>query len=160
MPLQKITYRFTVRLPVSADRAYRWATNYQADDFSLMGFRGRRKVRVLAKDSVLLTDTFDSDPFGVAPGGRVVKDKLVHFLPQHRAWTSTHVSGETIYSQFLYEIVPIGRARSRIRYTGMQVERVSRRSAPSSLAKRAKDLARIDSQLWRRLAVAMAKDYA
>jgi len=159
MPLQRVTYRFTVRLPVSADRAYRWATDYRADDLTLMGFRARRKVRALAKDSVLLTDTFDSDPFGVVPGGRVVKDKLVHFLPQHRAWTSTHVSGPTVYSQFLYEIVPLGRKASLLRYTGMQLEQVKRRSTDTAMAERARDLARIDSRSWRQLAQAMGKDF-
>ena len=160
MPLQRVTYRFTVRLPASADRAYRWATDYREDDLALMGFRARRKVRRVATDTVMLTDSFDSDPFASVPGGRVRKDKLVHFFPERRAWTSTHVSGPTLYSQFLYEIVPTGRNSSRLRYTGVQVEPASRRPTPAGLAKRARELARIDSRSWRRLAKAMGKDPA
>ncbi|MGP8072613.1 MAG: hypothetical protein ACLPZM_05740 [Thermoplasmata archaeon] len=154
MPLQRITYQFTTRLPVSSDRAYRWATDYRADDLELMGFRARRRVRVLAVDSVLLTDSFLSDPFGVKPGGRVVKVKLVHFLPRFKAWTSTHITGPTRHSQFLYEIVPTGRTTSMLHYTGIQVERVAHRSTALSRARRARELARIDSGSWKRLAVA------
>jgi hypothetical protein len=158
MPVQRITYRFTVRLPASADRAYRWATDYRADDLKLMGFRAGRRVRVLAGDSVLLTDSFASDPFAVAPGDRAVKVKLVHRFPRQRAWTSTHITGPTRYSQFLYEIVPAGPNASRLRYTGIQVERVKRPPTARSLAKRARELASIDSRSWRRLAIAMGKD--
>ncbi|MGA8663953.1 MAG: hypothetical protein WB809_02640 [Thermoplasmata archaeon] len=159
MPLERVTYRFTVRLPVSADRAYRWATDYRADDLALMGFRARRKVQVLAKGSVLLTDSFDADPFGVVPGARVVKDKLVHFFPEQRSWTSTHVSGPTLHSQFLYQIVPLGRNSSRLHYIGVQIDHVKRAYSATTLAKRARELRQIDSRSWRRLARAMGEDY-
>lgn len=160
MTLQRVNYQFSVRLPVSADRAYRWATDYRAGDLELMGFQARRKVQVLAKDSVMLTDSFDADPFGVVPGARVVKEKLVHLFPKERSWTSTHVSGPTIHSQFLYRIVPLGGRASKLLYTGVQVDQVKRACTPAVLAKRARELRRIDSRSWRRMAKVMGRDYA
>jgi hypothetical protein len=158
MPLQRIEYHFTTKLPADAARAFKWATNFQATDLELMGFNAKRSVQILTKDSLLLTDSFGSDPFAVRPGARVTKVKLVHLLPAGRRWTSTHVTGPTRNSQFLYEIVPRGRTKSLLRYTGVQLESVSRRPTAGSVAKRVRELTRIDSRSWRKLAIVMGKD--
>jgi hypothetical protein len=160
VPLQRVPYSFTIRLPATRDRAFRWATDYRSGDLSLMGFEGRRKVENLTKNLILLTDSFDSDPFGVTPGGRVTKVKLVHLLPERRAWTSTHVVGPTRYSQFLYELVPEGRQSCRLHYTGFQVERAPRTAAGRSIAQRARELRFEDYRAWRRLAADLRRDLA
>lgn len=152
MSLERIPYGFTVLLPVNRERAFRWATDYEPNDLELMGERGRRKVESLAKRTLLLTDVFET------PGGRITKTKLVHLLPERYAWTNTHLTGPSRYSQFLYELRPEGRTRCRLRFTGLQVERSRRPSTPARVARRAEQLAREDSQAWRRLARAMARD--
>jgi hypothetical protein len=160
MPLQRVDYGFTIRLPVSRDRAFRWATDYQPDDLALMGFDARRKVERLSKNTLLLTDSFDSDPFAISPGRRVTKVKLVHLLPRRWSWTSTHVTGPTKYSQFLYELIPEGRNACRLRYTGMQLERASRSGRGRSVAQRARELMLEDSRGWRRFAAALRRESA
>ncbi|MCI4339255.1 MAG: hypothetical protein L3J68_02860 [Thermoplasmata archaeon] len=158
MPLQRVDYAFTARLPAPRSAAFRWATDYQPGDLALMGFDARRRVEWLTRDTVLLTDTFASDPFAIAPGGRVTKVKLVHLFPQRWSWTSTHITGPTKYSQFLYELVPAGRNACRLRYTGVQVEQKPRAGRGPSIAQRARDLTREDSQGWRHLAAAIGRE--
>lgn len=160
MPLRRIAYGFTIRLPVPRSRAYRWAIDYQPGDLELMGLRATRRVERLAEDLILLTDSFSVDPFNVAPRARTVKVKLVHLLPRRYAWTSTHIAGPARYSQFIYELIPDGRRYSRLRYTGVQVERVKSPSTGKSIATRARTLRSEDYRGWRRFARAMAKDLA
>lgn len=160
MPVQKVSYKFTARLPASQENAFRWATDYRSGDFDLMGLQARRRVKVLTPDTILLTDTFSSDPFGPTPGGRTVKVKLVHIYPSRWAWTSTHLSGPARHSQFLYELIPIGWNSCRLKYTGNQVERVPRAPTSAHLAHRARILRKEDSDIWRHLAQAMRKDLA
>jgi hypothetical protein len=158
MPLQRVTYHFTTDLPAPRPRAYRWATDYRSTDFRLSGLKARRKVERLAENLILLTDSFDVDPFDSRRGARTVKVKLVHLYPDRWAWTSTHVSGPALYSQFLYELTPRGPAASTLHFTGSQVERVDRAPTKSALARRARELRREDSQLWARLSAEFAKE--
>lgn len=152
MPLQRTPYRFSVQLPASRERAFRWATDYRPTDLNLMGEHGRRKVERLAENVLRLTDAYET------PRGRVSKVKLVHLLPDRLAWTNTHLSGPARFSQFLYELRPRGRNGSRLHFTGLQVEHVARPATARAVARRAKDLAREDSRAWRRLATAMARE--
>jgi len=152
MPLVAFDYRFTTPLPVSADRAYRWATDYAPDDWQRMGQDGHRRIEIVAPRTVLLTDTVRG------PNGTVTKRRLVRLRPRDRAWTNTHVGGPTRHSQFIYRIVPRGPRRSTLEFVGLQVERSPRPLTPSQLARRARDVAREDATLWRRLARAMASD--
>jgi len=158
MPLQRLTYRFTTRLPVSRPRAYRWATDYRSTDFRLSGLKATRKVQHLTENLVLLTDSLEEDPFDSRRGARTVKMKLVHLYPDRWAWTSTHVSGPARYSQFLYELTPRGPAACTLHFTGSQVERVARVLTRSAIARRTRELQREDSQLWARLSAALAKE--
>jgi hypothetical protein len=158
MPLQRLTYRFLTKLPVSRPRAYRWATDYRPTDLQLAGLKARRNVELLTTDLILLTDTFDSDPFSSRPGARTVKRKLVHLYPDRWAWTSTHISGPAKFSQFLYQLTPRGPAACTLEFTGSQVEQADRAPTPSSLKRRTGELQREDSRLWVRFAAVLAED--
>jgi hypothetical protein len=160
VPYQRLTYRFTTKLPAPRPRAYAWATDYRTDDFQLSGIPGVRKIEWLSDDLVLLTDSFSSDPFDPRPRARTVKEKLVHLYPETWSWTSTHLSGPAQYSQFLYELTPRGSSGSTLHFTGSQVERVARAPTRASLARRALELRREDSQLWAKLSAALGKDSA
>jgi hypothetical protein len=152
MPLIAFDYRFSTRLPASADAAYRWATDYAPDDPARMGQSGRRRIEVVAPRTVLLTDTVRKD------GRTVTKRRLVRLRPSDRAWTNTHVGGPTRHSQFLYRIVPKGPRASTLEFVGLQVERSARALTPAQLARRAREVAREDAATWRRLARVMAAE--
>ncbi len=152
MPLIAFDYRFSTRLPASADAAYRWAVDYAPDDPARMGQQGRRRIEVVAPRTILLTDTIVRD------GRTVTKQRLVRLRPRDRAWTNTHIGGPTRHSQFFYRIVPRGRRGSSLEFIGLQVERAPRPLTPTQLARRAREVAREDAALWRRLARAMASD--
>jgi len=152
MPLVAFDYRFRVRLPVSADDAYRWATDYAPDDPARMGQVGRRRIERLADGVIVLTDT-------VRQGARTVtKRRLVRLRPALRSWTNTHLAGPVRHSQFLYTIRPAGRHRSTLEFVGLQVERAARPLTRSQLARRARQVAREDAAAWRLLVRAMVKD--
>ena len=159
MPIQRVTYRFTVRLPAGRRAAYEWATDYRSDDFGIMGFRGGRKVERLANGLILLTDSFDADPFDANAGTRTTKVKLVHLFPERWAWTATHVAGPARFSQFLYQLTPNGRQSCILEFRGNQVEHVRRVPTTSSLRRRARELRREDSQLWHRLSRELGKSH-
>jgi len=158
MPFQRLTYHFTTKLPVPRPRAYRWATDYRSTDLRLAGLKATRKVERLAENLVLLTDSFDADPFDSRRGSRTVKTKLIHLYPDRWSWTSTHVAGPALYSQFLYELTPRGPAACTLHFTGSQVERCSRAPTRSLIARRTRELRREDSQLWARLSAALEKE--
>jgi len=160
MPLQRLTYGFTTKLPVSRALAYLWATDYRPDDLKLGGLRATRKVERLTQDLILLTDSFDADPFNSRPGARTVKVKLVHLYPDRWSWTSTHLAGPAQHSQFLYELTTRGTNACTLHFTGSQVERVARSPTASSLERRTRELKREDSRLWERFAAQLAKDHS
>ena len=159
MPIQRVSYRFAVRLPTGTAAAYKWATDYRPDDFEIMGFRGRRRVEHLANGLVLLTDSFDADPFDPKAGARTTKVKLVHLFPERWAWTATHVAGPARFSQFLYQLRPKGPRTCILEFRGNQVEQVRRTPTAASLKRRAKELRREDSQLWQRLSKELRKHH-
>ena len=152
MPRIAFDYRFNVRLPVDADRAYRWATDYAPDDPARMGEEGRRRVEQLAPQTVLLTDRLRQG------GRRVTKKKLVRLRPRLRSWTNTHLAGPTRHSQFLYRIVPRGRNASTLEFVGLQVEPSPRPLSAPELARRARAVAREDAAAWKLLVRAMRRD--
>jgi hypothetical protein len=158
MPLQRSTYDFSTRLLASRPRAYAWATDYRSTDFRLSGIEATRRVERLAENLILLTDSFDADPFDPRPGAKTVKQKLVHLYPDRWAWTSTHIAGPALHSQFLYRLTPRGESESVLHFTGSQVERVNRVPTRSDIARRTRELRREDSELWVRLSAALAKD--
>jgi hypothetical protein len=158
MALQRVTYHFTTKLPVSRARAYRWATDYRPDDLQLGGLKARRRVEPLTTNLILLADSFASDPFSSRPGSRSAKRKLVHLYPDRWAWTATHISGPARHSQFLYELTPRGPRACMLHFTGSQVESVDRPPTRASLAQRARELKREDSQLWARFSEVLSHE--
>ena len=160
MPTQRVRYEFTVNLPAGRPDAYRWATDFRPTDFGVMELGGRRRVRHLAPDLVLLTDSFTADPFSAQRGRRAVKTKLVHLDPARWRWTSTHLAGPAKNSQFIYELTPRGARGSTLRFTGIQVEQAAEMPTARSLEHRARELRTEDSKLWRRLAEGMRRDLA
>jgi hypothetical protein len=158
MKLQRIPYSFSMRMPAPADWTYRWVTDYQPGDFKVMGLSARRKVERLAPNLILLSDTFDADPFGEEPGKRSVKVKLVHLYPRSRSWSATHISGPARYSQFLYRLTPTGAASSRFDYSGAQVERTAVAPTSRSVAARAQTLRAEDVEIWQNLRREIARE--
>ena len=152
MPLERTVYRFRQRLLASRRSAFHWATDYRPGDLALMGEDGRRQVKKLAPDLILLTDRFRT------PRGSIVKEKLVHLLPDRWAWTSTHLSGPSRHSQFLYELRPLGKKSCELQFTGLQVDRVRRPLSGMARKRRVLQLLREDSGAWRRLGAAIHLD--
>jgi len=152
MPRISFRYRFTVLLPAPPDAAYRWATDFRPDDPERLGQVGVRRIERLAPDALILTDT-------VRDGrATVTKSRLVRLMPERRSWTNTHLTGSRRHSQFLYEISAAGRGRSRLTFTGLQIESAARPPSPRAIATRARSVAREDAAAWRRLARAMGRD--
>ncbi len=154
MPRISFAYRFSVTLPAPAEAAFRWATDYAPDDWARMGRIGRRHVDRLADGTVLLTDRVWTD------GRPATKQRLVRLDPVRRAWTNTHLTSPTRHSQFLYRIVAHGPRRSRLEFTGLQVEQVPRTPSRTALSRHARAVARSDAALWRRLARVMRTELA
>ena len=145
-------YKFSQHFDFPAEEAYRWCTSYDPGDLSLMGEKGRRDVRRISENVLLLTDRTRQGE------GYTTKRKIVLLYPERLAWTSTHVSGPAKHSQFLYEIVPEGRAASRLEFTGFQVTYGDKELSSSENASYAERLRKEDSGAWRLLAQAMERD--
>ncbi len=112
---------------------------------------GKRKIKRLSDDAIILSDTFKTDR------GTMTKTKLVRLNPSEKSWTNTHIGGPIKYSQFLYKITPIGKDNSRLTFVGLQLD-------PNEMTKQeAADLARKiraeDLGAWKLLARAMEKDW-
>ncbi len=154
MPLVSVPYQFSVVLPAPPRAAFRWATDYAPDDWARMGQEGIRRIATLTPDAIVLTDTV------LRGRSWVTKTRLVRLYPGRLAWTNTHVGGPARHSQFLYELEPAGRGRSRLTFTGRQIERSARPLGPSALAARSRELAREDRALWLHLATVMRRELA
>ncbi len=152
MATNSLVYSFRIGLPASADRAFRWATDYSPQDLAIMGEEGRRTIEKLAPDTILLTD--------VVRDGRksVTKTRLVRLLPDERMWTNTHLTGPFRHSQFLYRIVPRGRNRSRLEFTGLQILHGGRTLSARERARRALEIRDQDRATWVRIVRAMRRD--
>ncbi|MFZ0698624.1 MAG: hypothetical protein WAN74_00265 [Thermoplasmata archaeon] len=116
VPRSTARYRFRKNFRVSADEAYSWLTDFGADDLKLMGGTGTRDVHRLTPDVYLLVDHIRRN------GRKVLKAKLVHLYPKGHARISTYIGGPSNRSQFVYQIEPRGRHRSRFTFTGLQME--------------------------------------
>jgi hypothetical protein len=151
MDSYSIHYSFSQRFHVPARAAFDWCVDYRPDDWERMGKRGTRKIRRINEDTLVLTDTY--------PGqrGPVTKTRLVRLNPQLLAWTNTHIAGPNRHSQFWYQIVEEGKGRSRLDFTGLQVNYGKRPSA-TTIAEMAGELRNDDSRMWVLLAREMHKD--
>ena len=145
-------YSFSQRFVVPARQAFKWCTDYQPGDFTLMGVKGSRRIRRINEDTVLLTEVTRSG------GKRIVKTKLVRINAADMSWTNTHVAGPHRYSQFIYEIIPEARA-SRLQFRGLLLFYSGTPIRPSRLKQIGLDEKREDSRVWRNLAKAMIKEF-
>jgi len=155
VPLIGLSYRFRQSLRASARAAYAWCTDYGPGDGPLFSRRTRRTVRWLSPTAVVMYDT-------TYPGGRTRRiHRLVRLDPERLAWTSTHLDGPYRHSQYWYRIVAAGPRRSYLEFTGLKLERASRRLSRSEIDRRARAIRHEDAAEWRRwLAPALARDLA
>jgi hypothetical protein len=147
-----VRYRFSQIFDVPSKFAYQWCIDYKPYDWKIMGKNGKRKIRRFNEDTLILTDTVVT---GVGP---VTKQRLVRLNGDRLAWTNTHISGPNKHSQFWYQIVSLGRDRSRLDFIGLQVNYGKRPSA-SKIAATARGLQKDDSGMWVLLAKEMSKDH-
>ena len=64
-------YEFSQPFKVPAAQAFRWCTDYDSEDHTLMGLRGFRKVTRVSDDTIILEDTL------YPQGKAVTKKKLI-----------------------------------------------------------------------------------
>lgn len=151
----RISLRYHFRQPLGAPAraAYDWCTDFRPTDAELFADRRTRTVRVLAPDTLLLTDV-------TSPKGRRVRiRRLVRLFPEELAWTNTHLDGPFRHSQFWYRIVSEGPRRSRLEFTGLKVETHARAVSPSEVHRLSEENRRSDAATWRRkLAPALARE--
>jgi len=155
LPSTSVYYSFSQSFRVPPDKAFEWCTDYEASDVELMRERGKRKVTKLAEDAFILIDSFTT-----SDGRKVSKTRLVRLCPKDLFWTSTTIAGSNKYSQFLYRIIPEGRNRSRLEFTGLHLEtRKISKSRTKELARKRKLAV---STSWKHLAREMerANDFA
>jgi len=146
-----VHYAFSQAFNFPAKTAYDWCVDYKPDDWARMGLKGTRKVKRINEDTLILTDTV------MGESGSVTKQRLVRLNPDRLAWTNTHLTGPNRHSQFWYQIVVEGRAKSRLDFIGLQVN-YEKRPSPARLAEMAEELATEDSGHWQLLAKEMRKD--
>jgi hypothetical protein len=147
-----VRYKFSQKFDVPASQAYLWCTDYDPKDLDLMGEEGKRRIKRISDDTIILSDKFSKG------GKRFTKDKLVRLYPERLFWICTHVAGPAKYSQFMYEVIPLDRSSSRIDFTGLQIDYNETQPSKKEIAARAAQLKREDSSAWKLLAKAMRRD--
>lgn len=141
-------YQFSQLFDAPAESAYRWCIDYRQDDWKRMGKIGTRKIKRINEDTLILTDTV----------GGVTKHRLVRMNGERLAWTNTHTGGPNKHSQFWYQIVRLGKSKSRLDFVGLQIN-YGRRPPATKVAAIAEELKKEDSQMWVLLAMEMSKDH-
>jgi hypothetical protein len=159
-----VRYSFSQPFDFPAVMAHEWCTDFAPDDWARMGKKGIRKIERVNEDTVILTDTVVTTPAGDGKKGRkptkVTKQRLVRLNPDRMAWTNTHITGSNIHSQFWYEIIAESENRSKLDFTGLQVNYYSgKRPSPEGIREMAAELAAEDSKAWQLLAKEMEKDF-
>jgi hypothetical protein len=153
MPVVSVTYTFSQRFRLPAKKAYEWCTDYEPSDLALMHEIGHRTIRKLTNDTILLTETVKQN------GTTTRKVKLVRLNPRAFSWYNIHISGPNKHSAFLYEIVPKGKWKSKLTFTGLLVVYSKAKLTTRKLRQIASTERRYDSIAWKHLAKAMAKDH-
>ncbi len=146
-----IHYEFIQKFNLPALKAYAWCVDYQPQDMALMQEEhATRKVQRVADNVLILTDTF------VAEGKSVEKQKLICLFPDRLTWTSTHLTGPYVHSQFLYEITSQTEGNSQLTFTALSLDyQVKTKEAA---LKRSRELRKMDAATWKLLAEAMEKE--
>jgi hypothetical protein len=151
LPVVSVRYTFTQALPFPARDAFTWAVDYRPGDFALMGVEGRRRISKISDDAFLLNEN-------LRRGDGVKRTKLVRIDPERMTYSSTHLSGPAKHSQFIYEILPDGKERSMLRFTGLLLYRSEKELSRKEVASIAAEERKFDSQIWKRLAKEMERD--
>jgi hypothetical protein len=112
-----------------------------------------REIHHVSDDVILLTDTHTI-------GGRtVVKQKLVCLYPDRLAWTSTHLTGPNMHSQYIYELVPRNGRQCCLNFTGLYLDYCIKEDTEKKKAERlSRELKKMDSENWKLLANEMEKE--
>ncbi len=147
-----IHYEFVQNFNVAAEEAFAWCTDYRPDDMTRMQETdATRKVKPIAEDVLILFDTFSN-----RSGKTVEKQKLVCLYPRRLSWTSTHLAGPNIHSQFLYEITTLSDGKSQLKFTALSLDYKIENDVEAK--KLAVQLRQMDSENWRLLAQEMQKE--
>jgi hypothetical protein len=148
-----VRYEFSQKFEVPAREAYEWCTSYDPNDLALIGEVGTRSISAISESTVILNDTYKV--------GKTInrRKRLVQLYPAELFWVSTHLIGPTKYSQFLYKISPETKSRSRLDFTGLQIEYGSAQHTKQSITARSEKLRKIDSEDWKKLAEEMEHDW-
>ncbi len=152
MVLVSVRYTFSQKFAVPVEEAFRWSIDYDADDFALMGIDGKRKIKRLAEDAIILEDTRNTGK------GPVKRTRLVRVNHERRSYTNTHIAGPTPHSQFWYEFFPERDGGSRLNFTGLFLLPSPKRLTKDEVSKIAAEERRADSKIWKNLAKAMEAD--
>lgn len=152
MHVYSVTYGFKQPFKLPPQDAFEWCTDYKPYDLTIMRETGKRRIRKLTHDAILLTETTIT---GRKP---VTKTKLVRLNRPELFWTNTHISGPNRHSEFIYRIEPQGKNRSRLKFTGLLICYSKKVLTREKLRKIARDERRTDSRAWHYLAAAMEKD--
>jgi len=153
MPIS-IYYRFQQQFRVSAREAYAWCTKYTPDDHALMAEENAiRKVETLTLRTLILTDTFLA-----GTEGQVEKQKLVQLYPEMLFWTSTHLSGPAMHSQFIYQITAQGENESCLDFTGIFLDHTHEALSESDIICLTEKECKNDQAAWALLAKAMEQE--
>lgn len=147
-----IHYCFSQAFSVPAIAAYNWSIDFTPADLSLMKMRGKRQVKKISDDTIILTDTTNKD------GKQVEKRKLVKVDATRLSWSNTHLSGPHKYSQFLYQITPEEAGASRLSFTGLQLNYGESKITPEAVAALEREVKQQDSAAWKLLAREMEKE--
>ena len=147
-----IKYEFSQPFKVPAAQAFRWCTDYDADDHKLMGNRGFRKVTRVSGDTVILEDTL------YPQGKAVTKKKVIKIDKERMTYFNFHLTGANKNSLYFYRIIPEGDGKSRLEYTGYELTYPKKAPAKRQLAATALADADARTKEWGRLAKAMERD--
>lgn len=147
-----VRYGFNQTFNVPAKNAFEWCTDYKPSDLALMREKGERRILRITEDTIILTETFHK------AATTIKKRKVVRLNKPNLSWTNTHISGPNLYSQFLYEIVPVGKNRSRLNFTGLLICHSKAALNKRKLNRITAIERRVDSRAWRHLAAAMNSD--
>jgi len=144
-----VSYHFSQRFVVSAQKAFEWCTDFDPNDHALMADSGaERQIKRIDDRTIMLKDTFHAN------GEKIEKKKLVELYPAQLMWTSTHLTGPNKYSQFHYQITSEDKDCSVLDFIGLHLDYKCKENA-ELLADR---LCKEDANAWKLLAKAMAKD--
>ena len=149
MVLVSTRYEFTQHFDVPAAKAFKWCIDYDPKDHNLMGNNGYRKVTWVADDTVLLEDTIFHN------GRGETKKKVIRIDRENMIYFNFHLTGGNKNSIYFYRIIPEGKTKSRLEYTGYELTYPKKAPSKKQLAAsaRADDASRFKE--WGLLAKAM-----